>query len=242
MSLLSDCSNECFIDIVKNSQSIAECEKKLGYNSYSGSVGKMISERIKELQIDISHFGSQQKQERTPENIFIKDSTACQSVLRKYYKNGQYTPYKCSICNLEPIWNGKELVLILDHINGKNHDNELKNLRWVCPNCNQQLDTTGSKNQAYKSNKDNNKNYCIDCGIEISKKSKRCRSCAGKAKSIDIISREDLKDLIRTTSFTEIGKQFNVSDNAVRKWCDKYNLPRKVSEIKTYSEEDWLKI
>ena len=53
------------------------------------------------------------------------------------------------------------------------------------------------------------------------------------------ISREDLKHLIRTTPFLTIGKQFGVSDNAIRKWCDKYKLPRKVSEIKKYTDEEW---
>ena len=44
------------------------------------------------------------------------------------------------------MWNGKELVLILDHINGKNRDDRLDNLRWVCPNCNAQLETFGTRN------------------------------------------------------------------------------------------------
>jgi transposase len=57
-----------------------------------------------------------------------------------------------------------------------------------------------------------------------------------------LVTREELKQLIRTTPFTQIGKQFGVSDNTIRKWCDKYNLPRKVSEIKKYSDEDWSKI
>ena len=42
-----------------------------------------------------------------------------------------------------PIWQGKPLTLILDHKNGNNRDNRLENLHWVCPNCNQQLPTTG---------------------------------------------------------------------------------------------------
>ena len=42
---------------------------------------------------------------------------------------------------------GKALTLILDHINGRNHDDRLENLRWVCPNCNQQLDTTNGRNR-----------------------------------------------------------------------------------------------
>lgn len=55
-------------------------------------------------------------------------------------------------------------------------------------------------------------------------------------------SREELKNLIRTKPILQIGKMFNVSDNAVRKWCDKYNLPRKKREINSYSDEEWDKI
>lgn len=240
MSLLSKCSQEQFISIVKESFSIAECEKKLGYNSYSGSVAVMIRKKIKDLDLDTSHFAKQPGQDRNPENIFIEHSTASQSTLRKYYLAGNYTTYICSICGQEPMWNGKELTLILDHKNGINNDDRLENLHWVCPNCNQQLDTTGSKNTAYKIL--SAKNVCSDCGVEISKGSQRCRSCNGKFRENNVISREELKALIRTTSFTQIGKQFGVSDNAIRKWCDKYNLPRKTSEIKTYSDDDWLKM
>jgi sugar diacid utilization regulator len=53
----------------------------------------------------------------------------------------------CSICNQANIWNGKPLVLQLDHINGKSRDNRLENIRLVCPNCHSQTDTFGSKNR-----------------------------------------------------------------------------------------------
>ena len=56
------------------------------------------------------------------------------------------------------------------------------------------------------------------------------------------VSREELKKLIRNTPFTQIGKQYGVSDNAIRKWCDKYNLPRKKSEIVEITDDEWLKI
>lgn len=52
-------------------------------------------------------------------------------------------------------------------------------------------------------------------------------------------NRTELKNLIRTTTFTEIGKNYGVTDNAVRKWCKSYNLPYKTSVIKSYTEEDW---
>ena len=51
--------------------------------------------------------------------------------------------------------------MILDHINGYNHDNRLENLRWVCPNCNYQLDTTNGKNVNHGVH---TINTCIDCG------------------------------------------------------------------------------
>lgn len=54
--------------------------------------------------------------------------------------------------------------------------------------------------------------------------------------------REELKEKIRTMSFVQIGKEYNVSDNAVRRWCDTYGLPRHVSEIKSFSDEEWEKI
>ena len=42
--------------------------------------------------------------------------------------------------------------------------------------------------------------------------------------------------------FTQIATYYKVSDNAIRKWCDSYNLPRKKSEIKQYSDQEWQKI
>lgn len=86
------------------------------------------------------------------------------------------------------------------------------------------------------------KTYCIDCGKEITKGCKRCLNCENARRQTSLITREELKNLIRTKPFVQIGKQFNVSDNTIRKWCDKYNLPRKVSEIKKYSDEEWKKI
>ena len=85
----------------------------------------------------------------------------------------------------------------------------------------------------------NGKYYCEDCGCEISYGSKKCLSCRNKEKSKNIPDKNILKNLIRTTPFTKIGIQYGVTDNAVRKWCDKYNLPRKTGDIKKYSQEEW---
>lgn len=45
--------------------------------------------------------------------------------------------------------------------------------------------------------------------------------------------------MIRKESFLAIGKKFNVSDNAIRKWCRAVNLPEKKTEIKKYTDEEW---
>lgn len=240
MSILSNYSKEEFEQIAKKSINFADFSRKLGYTTDSSKTRELIKKKIEEYNVDISHFNVRESSKRTVENIFIKNSTADQSTLRRWYKKGEYTPYKCSICGQEPLWKGKELTLILDHINGEHYDDRLENLRWVCPNCNQQLETTGSRNKIKK------KYFCIDCGKEICNGATRCFECYNKTRIIPesamLVTREELKNLIRVKPFTQIGRQFGVSDNAIRKWCDKYMLPRKSTEIKKYSDEDWAKI
>lgn len=86
-------------------------------------------------------------------------------------------------------------------------------------------------------------NYCIDCHCQINSTSIRCQSCAARARRIcDRPSREELKQLIRTIPFTQIGKQFGVGSNSVRRWCDSMNLPRTKQIIDTYSDEEWNKL
>ena len=85
---------------------------------------------------------------------------------------------------------------------------------------------------------------CKKCGKNITRWSNGlCKECSHIAQRVcDRPSRKELKDLIRTIPFTQIAKKYCVSDNTIRKWCDAENLPRKVSEIKKYSDEEWEKI
>lgn len=53
---------------------------------------------------------------------------------------------KCNMCGISE-WNGKKIVLQLDHIDGIRHNNMRKNLRCLCPNCHSQTETWGSSKQ-----------------------------------------------------------------------------------------------
>ena len=50
-------------------------------------------------------------------------------------------------------------------------------------------------------------------------------SCRGiDTRKVTRPSKEELSKLIESTSWTQIGKMFDVSDNAIRKWAKKYQL------------------
>lgn len=84
---------------------------------------------------------------------------------------------------------------------------------------------------------------CVECGVTITFGSRLCQRCAQfKARKVVRPDKDELKALIRVLPFVEIGKQFSVSDNAIRKWCKSYGLPYKHNDIKSYSDEEWINI
>jgi predicted RNA-binding Zn-ribbon protein involved in translation (DUF1610 family) len=71
---------------------------------------------------------------------------ATRASVRKIIIKDNLIPYKCNECGISG-WNNKKLALHLDHINGKNGDHRLENLRFLCPNCHSQTDTYTGKNK-----------------------------------------------------------------------------------------------
>ena len=53
--------------------------------------------------------------------------------------------YACECCGISE-WNGKNIVLEVDHIDGHHENNVPSNLRLICPNCHSQTDTYKAKN------------------------------------------------------------------------------------------------
>jgi 5-methylcytosine-specific restriction endonuclease McrA len=55
--------------------------------------------------------------------------------------------HRCANCR-NTRWLNQPIPLELDHINGNNKDNRLKNLRLLCPNCHAQTPTYRSKKRS----------------------------------------------------------------------------------------------
>jgi Zn finger protein HypA/HybF involved in hydrogenase expression len=84
------------------------------------------------------------------ENVLTENSTYARHHVKRRILEKSLVEYKCQCCGIGPEWQGKPMPLILDHINGINNDNRVENLRFVCSNCDSQLDTYKSRNRKKK--------------------------------------------------------------------------------------------
>jgi 5-methylcytosine-specific restriction endonuclease McrA len=89
--------------------------------------------------------GWRQKSKPMPDRKNIEDIHSRRGVKHRILKEN-LLPYVCAVCNVSE-WNGKPISLHLDHINGKNGDHRIENLRFLCPNCHSQTDTYTGKNK-----------------------------------------------------------------------------------------------
>ena len=83
----------------------------------------------------------------TNEVVFVANSTYARHHIKRRIIEQELFPYVCNSCGNTGEWNGKPLVLQLDHSNGINDDNRLENLQFLCPNCHAQEDTYAAKNR-----------------------------------------------------------------------------------------------
>lgn len=224
--------------LIENSTCMRELIQKLGYATHTGSNFTTVKKYLEKLNLPQQTGYQKHKRVLSDEEIFCNNSNVSQNALRTRYKKNNITPYKCAICGLDHVWNNKPLVLTLDHINGQHHDNRLENLRWVCPNCDRQLDTYAGKNfKNVRNHPLKKKHICKDCGKEISNGATRCVECAHKLlRRTERPDKDTLRNLIITKPFVQIGKIYGVSDKTICKWCKSYGLPYKRSDIKkTYN-------
>ena len=64
--------------------------------------------------------------------------------------------YKCAECGIQSEYNGKPLTLQVDHIDGNNKNDEISNLRFICPNCHSQTHNWCAKNRNKTSKQSSN--------------------------------------------------------------------------------------
>jgi len=156
------------------------------------------------------------------EEIFCSNSEVSTQLVKKRIILDRIFPYQCSQCGNMGSWEEKPLVLRLDHINGDSRNNNIENLRFLCPNCDSQTSTYCGRNKRIHPI---DLNPCPDCGGEKSHRSNRCRSCQAKvfaklhphAKKISWPSLENLLVMVDELGFSESGRRLGVSDNAIRK-------------------------
>jgi Zn finger protein HypA/HybF involved in hydrogenase expression len=146
-------SDEKFTALIKESTCIKEVLFKLGYTCDGNSWGySQVKKRMTELKLTVGDFKGKSlitlnKKENVPdEKIFTANGKHLRKLVRERIIKKNLLEYKCSICGIK-TWNGKQLSLELDHINGINNDNRLENLRFLCPNCHSQTSTYGAKNK-----------------------------------------------------------------------------------------------
>lgn len=138
---------------------------------------------------------------------------------------------ECAICKLPPVWNNIKLTLQLDHIDGDKFNNQIENLRILCPNCHTQTET-------YSNNINREKIYyqCIDCKIAVGKYTQRCRACSAKFRkgqtvhNYPIIS--ELIEMLQSSNFEAVGRELGMSGNAIKRHLIANNIDFKTIKTK----------
>ena len=148
-------NDEDFIAAIKSSISIREAILKMGLVA-TGSAFRVFKKRASVLNIDTSHLLGKSHMigktnpwvpKRDLDEIMVEDSDyITTSRLKSRLLKLNLLTEECYECHMTPLWNGKKLVLQLDHINGVCNDHRLENLRLLCPNCHSQTDTFAGKN------------------------------------------------------------------------------------------------
>jgi hypothetical protein len=209
---------------VKVNTTVAGVVRSLGHTNGNGGMNNYISMRINMYGIDRSHFTGRSDspkfakkfQPLTWQEMLVFDSNATarrQAYLLRRALVEYGVPFKCAKCNTEPTWQGEDLVLEVDHINGQWRDNRPENLRFLCPNCHSQTPTFRSLNA---------RGAPISAPVQTTKRSQTARKT-----KINWPSFEELVELLDHEPLVQVAKRLGVSDTALKWKCVKLGVPRK---------------
>jgi len=219
-------TNDDLIFAVKNSSHITDTLKLLHLRCSTHN-SCTIKKYIQELAIDISHWTSNLVlKKRSGFETSIEDAFTENSQFRSHLKDKiikyNLLPYKCFACGIESCWNNLPLVLQLDHINGINNDNRLRNLRFLCPNCHSQTTTyAGSKIKGRKFII----HVCSKCGGRrtCTSKSGLCIKCKSTQDKIVWPADDVLRQMVQNSNVHTVAEQLNITDRSVSKRLNKIN-------------------
>lgn len=162
--MLRTYTKEWLEELCADSYSYAEVLSKAGRKQGGGNQSTL-KKKIEEFNIDISHFTGQRwydapdkqcnfcnqsREKYTLEEVFCKNSPVTQKILRGYVERHKVLDYKCIKCGCDGNWQDGVISLEIDHIDGDNSNNEISNLRYLCPNCHALTDTYRGRNITQK--------------------------------------------------------------------------------------------
>ncbi len=217
-------------EIIKESYSVSEVLTKCGVSNKSSNNYNKLYEIVHDHSISIDHFNrniNNKGIKKSLDDILVKNSNYTNTTqLKKYLVRDNLIEYKCSGegCSIENTWNGKPIVLHLDHINGINNDHRIENLRFLCPNCHSQTETYAGRNMS----KERTEYKKIITDLDIEPKKVKIREVKPKKESkFDKLVEKDFIQEIVDSSFVKVGKKYGVSDNTIRKWVKKFGYDPK---------------
>ena len=144
-------THENVVQAVSNSDSIRQVLSKLELKQAGGNY-KSIKNLIEKLQLDISHFKGRGWNKnrifgpKRPLDDYLSNKYPIISHrLRKRLIVENVFQHECHSCH-NTKWMGEIIPLELDHIDGNHENNNLHNLKLLCPNCHALTPTYRGKN------------------------------------------------------------------------------------------------